>query len=136
MAFRTIFLLTKERIMLKITGSILLALLCLAGIDLNAQTTIRGKLIDALTKEPVSGATIRCDKEKCTCGCTTDAAGNFETRCTDCQNLTATFIGYAPQRIHLLAADQLIEMNPCLRHSLCSAPHRPALVLFPGWFWC
>lgn len=98
--------------MSRLIGAFLLAIFCLAGIPLNAQTTVKGRLIDAQTKEPVSGATIRCNKEKCTCGCTTDAAGNFETRCTDCQLLTATSIGYAPQRIHVVNAEQLIQMNP------------------------
>ena len=62
----------------------------------NAQTTATGKIIDAITKEPIQGATIHCIDNACMCGCTTNAAGEFQMKCKDCQKLNVTSIGYKP----------------------------------------
>ena len=42
-----------------------------------AQNIIKGKIIDATSKEPVYGASVRCTDPDCRCGCTTK--GGHET---------------------------------------------------------
>lgn len=69
-----------------------------AGAGLQAQTVVRGKIIDLSTKEPVPGATIHCTTEGCKCGCIANAAGEFEIQCMDnCKTLSVSHIGYAAQ---------------------------------------
>lgn len=65
----------------------------------HAQTTVKGKIIDGVTKEPIAGASIRCNDEGCNCGCTTNTSGEFEMKCKDCKKLSVTNIGYAAQDV-------------------------------------
>jgi hypothetical protein len=39
---------------------------------------IKGKIIDAITKEPVAAATVHCTSEGCTCGCAANLNGEFD----------------------------------------------------------
>jgi len=75
-----------------------------------AQTIAKGKIIDAVTKEPVQGASIRCTDAGCTCGCTTNAAGEFEMHCKDCRKLSVSYIGYKPQEISV--GDAMVYLTP------------------------
>src|SRR5690349_20618880 len=77
-----------------------------------AQTTVKGKIIDALTKEPVQGASIHCTQAGCSCGCTTNASGEFEMHCKDCRQLSVSYIGYAPQVITVSEEPQTVLLAP------------------------
>lgn len=63
--------------------------------QLHAQTVVQGKIIDAVTQQPVDGASIRCSDADCHCGCISNEHGLFEVNCTDCRRLVASSVGYA-----------------------------------------
>lgn len=91
----------------------LLLLLQVCGAATFAQTVVRGRIIDASTKEPIAGASIHCTKENCTCGCITTASGNFELKCKDdCTELQISFIGYASQKIAVSNQLQTVMLTP------------------------
>ncbi|WP_121356873.1 TonB-dependent receptor [Flavisolibacter nicotianae] len=92
--------------------AVLLAVLFLAARATYAQTNVKGKIIDATTKEPVAGATIHCTDENCHCGCTTNASGEFEMRCTDCRTLAVSYIGYTPQQFAVSNKAYIVSLNP------------------------
>ncbi|ANE50865.1 hypothetical protein SY85_10475 [Flavisolibacter tropicus] len=75
-----------------------------------SQTIFKAKIIDASTKEPIEGASIRCADAHCSCGCTTSATGEFQMKCTDCKKLTVSYIGYTPQVISVASPVQLISL--------------------------
>lgn len=77
-----------------------------------AQTIVKGKLIDAVTKEPISNASVHCSDEGCTCGCLTNALGEFEMHCKDCKNVTVSYIGYKTQLLSIAALSTTISMTP------------------------
>jgi outer membrane receptor protein involved in Fe transport len=91
--------------------SLVTAILFFAVTGSHAQTIVKGKIIDASTREPVAGATIHCTKESCRCGCTTGPSGEFEMRCTDCQHLAVTMVGYATQQFLVSDKDFIISLN-------------------------
>lgn len=59
-----------------------------------AQAPVKRTIIDALTGEPIAGASIRCADKDCRCGCTTNHQGQFEVSCTGCTSHTISFVGY------------------------------------------
>jgi iron complex outermembrane receptor protein len=88
-------------------------ILVISGLISEAQTTIQGKIIDAITKEPVYGASIHCVDPDCKCGCTTNAAGEFELHCNpDCKNVSVSFIGYTTQNIVIAGLAGMIALTP------------------------
>jgi len=89
---------------------ILVAILFFAGMGIQGQTIVKGKIIDAATKEAIIGATIHCTKPGCKCGCTTNAFGEFEIKCTDCQNLSITSVGYKSQQFPVSAQNYIISL--------------------------
>lgn len=92
--------------------AVLLAVLFLAATATYAQTIVKGKIIDATTKEPVAGATIHCTENGCRCGCTTTASGEFEMHCTDCHTLAVSYVGYAPQQFSVSNKDYIVLLSP------------------------
>jgi iron complex outermembrane recepter protein len=90
----------------------LLAVLLFASSGLYAQTIVKGKIIDANTKEPLSGASIHCTQEDCHCGCTTNELGEFEMKCTDCETLSVSYIGYLPQQFSVANKNYFVSLNP------------------------
>lgn len=76
-----------------------------------AQTSVKGKIIDKTTKEPIAGASVHCNDEGCNCGCTTNAFGLFELRCKSCRSHTATFVGYVPYSFSNIAASSIIALE-------------------------
>lgn len=83
------------------------------AIFISKAQTIKGKIIDAITKEPVYGATVRCADPNCTCGCTTNAAGEFTMHCkADCKDFSVSFIGYAAQDVSIAALSKTIALKP------------------------
>lgn len=89
----------------------LLYLLLLAGIQTTAQTIVRGKIIDAATREPIAGATISCSNTNCRCGCTTNISGEFQMKCTSCFSHSVSSIGYATQQFSSSEKELLIQLN-------------------------
>lgn len=89
----------------------LLATLLFSGLSVFAQTIVKGKIIDAATKEPVAGATIHCTEQGCHCGCTTSAGGEFEMHCKDCKTLLVTYVGYAPQQFAVSDRAFVVSLN-------------------------
>ena len=79
-----------------------------------AQTYVKGKIIDATTKEPVAGATIHCTEAGCHCGCTTNATGEFEMKCTDCKLLAVSFIGYSSQQFPVSDKAFIVSLHPAV----------------------
>lgn len=73
-------------------GILLFAIIFFAQSTLG-QTPVKGKIIDALTSEPIEGASILCNKE-CKCGCISNAHGEFEMTCRQCNQLTISQVGY------------------------------------------
>ncbi|GAO42689.1 TonB-dependent receptor [Flavihumibacter petaseus] len=66
-----------------------------AAVRLSAQTSLKGKIIDSSTKEPVTGATVQCTAG-CACGCATTALGEFELKHMGscCKSFRVSSIGY------------------------------------------
>jgi hypothetical protein len=95
---------------------ILIIILIFAGTGLQAQTIVKGKILDASTKEPITGATIHCTKPGCKCGCTTNTYGEFEMKCTDCQNLSVSSVGYKSQQFAVATDSYIITLNVALRN--------------------
>lgn len=77
-----------------------------------AQTTVKGRIIDAGTKEPIAGASVHCTRTGCSCGCTTNALGEFELTCTDCQELSVTSLGYASRNISAYNSNYILPLAP------------------------
>lgn len=78
----------------------------------SAQAPARRKIIDALTGEPIAGASISCADKDCRCGCTTNAAGEFEITCTGCTHHTITSVGYQAFLLPVGNHDAFITLSP------------------------
>ena len=105
-----------------------MAMLLLAAPNLFAQKIVKGKIIDAVTKEPISGANIQCSGADCNCGCATSAAGDFEMHCKNCKTLTVSFVGYQPQQISTETDHKLVALFPTtspLNEVVVSASRQP-----------
>jgi len=88
-------------------------LILITGFVSQAQTTIKGKIIDAATKEPVYGASVRCTEPDCRCGCVTNSSGEFEILCkADCKNVSVSFIGYSTQTIAIASLTETVALMP------------------------
>ncbi len=85
---------------------------CLISLLSYSQTLRKGQVIDAGTKEPIAGASVRCSDADCRCGCSTNSLGAFEMNCTDCRTLTISYIGYAPRTLPVAEAQGLILLSP------------------------
>lgn len=88
-------------------------LLIISALISQAQTTIKGKIIDATTKEAINGVSIHCTDPGCTCGCTTNASGEFVMNCkADCKNISISFIGYTTQNLPIESLSETIVLTP------------------------
>ncbi|MFY7840464.1 MAG: TonB-dependent receptor [Lacibacter sp.] len=88
-------------------------LFALTAQQLSAQTIIKGKLIDSLSKEPVQGATIRCTTVNCNCSCSSNAAGEFTMHCkSNCSELAVTSIGYSNHIFKPTQGDAFVLLTP------------------------
>lgn len=88
------------------------AILLAAAQAVFAQQIIKGRIIDAATKEAVQGATLHCTQDGCHCGCTTNASGAFEMSCIDCKSAIVTSIGYVKQTISLSETGVIVSLTP------------------------
>ena len=74
-------------------GVIIAVVLVTTSVNLFSQ--VKGRVIDASTKEPVAGATVQCNDNHASCGTVTNNAGEFELKCNDCRNITVSCVGYS-----------------------------------------
>ncbi|MDB5030323.1 TonB-dependent receptor [Mucilaginibacter sp.] len=87
----------------------LVYLLFIAGSVVAQQTpAIQGKVFDAITKEPIPGATITDTKSNST---TSDASGKFKIT-TAAQTLQVTYVGYISRTIEIKGATLAIALQP------------------------
>ncbi|WP_276502606.1 TonB-dependent receptor [Terrimonas pollutisoli] len=84
-----------------------LAFMAVASVGYSQQV-FKGKIIDALTKEPVVGASVHCSAG-CSCGCATNAHGEFELkpRANCCVSFEVSSVGYQPV---IIQAGQLVTV--------------------------
>ncbi len=82
----------------------------LIGIHLFAQETsiIRGKIFDAITKEPIAGATITDTKSH---SAVSDAGGNFKIVTTD-NTLKISYMGYLSRSVVIKGASVAVSLQP------------------------
>lgn len=93
----------------KFRSAALLILLLLAQLTY-AQSPIKGKVIDAVTKEPIYGASVNC----CTNGkaCMSNASGEFSLPASDTATMVlVSFVGYQSKQA-LVSANGVIALTP------------------------
>jgi iron complex outermembrane receptor protein len=73
---------------------------------------VRGTIVDAATKEPVSGATIQCTHEGCKDISVSDFNGEFELKCAHCEGVSITSIGYASQTVSVSPDKNIVSLVP------------------------
>lgn len=89
-----------------------------------AQNKITGKIIDAGTKEPVAGASLKCADAACGCGCTTNQSGAFEMNCLDCKTILVSHLGYTTQQFATGSSNytiRLVQANTFMQEVVVSA---------------
>lgn len=77
----------------------------ICSIFLYAQRIIKGKVVDASTNNPLSGATISFQNRQVT---TTDANGNFRISCNQPTRITVSFIGYEPKQEAINSNEEVV----------------------------
>ncbi|HKH61358.1 MAG TPA: TonB-dependent receptor [Flavitalea sp.] len=77
-----------------------------------SQTIVKGKIVDAVTNEPLSGASIKCADLACHKTCTANQAGYFEMPCPDCKKIEVSYIGYASQVLSAEQNQSVISLQP------------------------
>jgi iron complex outermembrane recepter protein len=88
-------------------------MLIISGFISQAQINIKGKIIDAATKEPIYGASVRCTDLDCNCGCITNTSGEFVISCkSTCKNVSVSFIGYTSQNIAIANIGEIVALTP------------------------
>lgn len=78
----------------------------------SAQAPAKRTIVDALTGEPIAGASISCADKDCRCGCTTNAAGEFEAACPGCTSHTISYTGYQSYLLHASDHAAFIRLTP------------------------
>ena len=74
------------------------------------QRLVSARIIDAITKEPIEGASITCN-QSCQCGCSSDAEGSFKLNCNHCDHLTISRVGYEPFKFDINNPVSLIRLE-------------------------
>ncbi len=72
------------------------------------QKTIKGKIFDKSTNNPLSGATISFAGKG---GTNTDKDGNFSIECGKTNKITVTFVGYEPMHIDIKNCDDRLDIG-------------------------
>ncbi len=91
---------------------ILLTIFSFISIAAIAQKTVKGKVTDADTKNPLAGATISFAGKG---GTTTDKDGQFSIDCGKTNRITVSFVGYEPVQVIIKNCDD--ELNILLAHA-------------------
>jgi iron complex outermembrane receptor protein len=71
---------------------------------------VRGKILDAGTKEPVPGATVHCSHEGCKNISVSNFNGEFELKCAHCESVSVTSIGYTSQNIPVSPDKNIVSL--------------------------
>ena len=77
-----------------------------------AQATIKGRVADINTKEPVTGATIQCIGPRCKAVCLSNDAGEFQMICVEADSLLVSNIGYHSKTIFVSDLTQPVWLSP------------------------
>lgn len=90
----------------------MMAVLCIAIIthQAAAQSQRRGSVMDAITREPVYGASVTCCD--CKMQCMTNGEGVFSMGCDDCKKIYVSFVGYQSQQVLISQAQHIISLVP------------------------
>lgn len=92
---------------------VLIPLLLLVSLYTNAQTIVKGKVVDAASREPLPGASVRITDIKT--GTLTDAQGNFSLSATKPlpQTITVSYVGYQVQELKITGHEEpVISLQP------------------------
>ena len=82
-------------------------------INSNAQSTWKGKVIDAVTKEPIPGASVSCVDDDCHTACLTGNTGDFVMVCkNNCTSFLVSYIGYEAKPVTIQEAQSTILLSP------------------------
>ena len=92
--------------------AVLLLLISTAGTIASAQNPVKGKIIDASTREPVIAASITCNTDGCNAACISNNSGTFQLHCNNCKNLTITCVGFAPIQYSVTTNEFVISLSP------------------------
>ena len=71
---------------------------------------VKGKVVEAGTREPVQGATVSCSHDGCTIASITNSHGEFEITCDHCKSVSVTSIGYAASDVSVSANANIISL--------------------------
>ena len=78
-----------------------------------AQAQVKGRVIDAVTREAIEGASIHCVDPGCDCGCTSNASGEYLINCkANCKTISVSFIGYTTQTLSIENLRETILLVP------------------------
>src|SRR5437868_6808147 len=80
----------------------------LGALPVLAQTVIKGKVSDALTKHVLAGASISFSSKG---GTTTDSEGNFTIDCGKTNKITISFVGYVSQAYSIKNCNDEINIS-------------------------
>ncbi len=90
-----------------------IVLLQALGQQASSQLTIKGKIVDANTKEALPGASIRCGDEQCNAASKSNAEGDFELSCRQCcKKLVITAAGYVAADVSLSEGYHVVMLYP------------------------
>ncbi|MDQ3277147.1 MAG: carboxypeptidase-like regulatory domain-containing protein, partial [Bacteroidota bacterium] len=70
---------------------ICMAILVMGMLSTYAQTTVKGKVVDAVTRHSLAGATISVDGNSVA---TTDNKGEFQLDCSKALRISVSFVGF------------------------------------------
>ena len=96
------------------TCKFVVAILCVAiSFTGRGQTVFTGKIIDGLTKEPVSGATVHCSSTGCSCGCASSAMGEFRLKLKGgcCTSFSISSVGYQTVELPAASLDGIVSLQ-------------------------
>lgn len=87
-------------------------LVVLFSTTIHAQQLVKGRILDALTKEPIQGATIHCTDKDCNCVSITRATWEFELQFKKCKKVLLSMTGYSGKEIALADFAQPVLLSP------------------------
>ena len=77
-----------------------------------AQTTTKGKILEAGTYEPIAGAAVCCTHEGCRNVSLTNFYGEFEMKCTHCESVSIASIGYISRKAQVSTNNNVFSLIP------------------------
>ena len=83
------------------------------ALSVTGQQVYEGRVVDALTKEPVAGASIQCSSATCTCGCAANSNGEFKLVSNKgcCTQFAVTSIGYQSVEVSSNSLDGIVALQ-------------------------